>query len=122
MDTLEQRCEALEDRESEPASLVRELTDAVRILELQMKHTPPVIHFGDHGEELEYDVAEIAYQLFGKRVNASMVRILGIYSMCHAHNDHDNPFLFIPGVMRIRGFFGSTVPRSKCTRTICKDG
>jgi hypothetical protein len=70
---LELRCEALEDREIESADIVRELTDTVRIMQLKMKHTPPEIHFGEPGEEWEYDVAEIAFQLFGKRMNAHMV-------------------------------------------------
>ena len=70
---LELRCESFEERETTSCGLVRELTETVNILQLKMKHTPPAIHFGEPSEEWEYDVAEIAYQLFSKRMNASMV-------------------------------------------------
>jgi hypothetical protein len=73
---VELRCEALEDREIESAGMVRELTDAVRTLQLKMKHSPPEVHFGEPAEEWDYDVAAIAFQLFGKRMNASMVQPL----------------------------------------------
>jgi hypothetical protein len=39
-----------------------------------MKHSPPEVHFGEPAEEWDYDVAAIAFQLFGKRMNASMVQ------------------------------------------------
>ena len=80
-----------------------------------MKQTPPVIHFGDHGEEWEYDVAEIAYQLFGKRMNASMVRILGIfYSRCHAHNFLDHPLVTPAGTAQYPWVLCSTRRDNRC--------
>ena len=72
-DFLELRCEAFEDREIESADIIRELADTVRILQLKMNQSPPIIHFGEPNEEWEYDVAEIAFQLFSKRMNASVV-------------------------------------------------
>ena len=72
-DFLELRCEAFEDREATSCGLVRDLTETVRVLQLKMKDPPPFTHFGDSGDEWDYDVAEIAFQLFGKRFNCAMV-------------------------------------------------
>ena len=70
---LEEKCDGLEDREAELSQLVRELTSTVEMMKAKFVNPPPLIHFGEPGEEWEYDVAEIAYQLFSKRFNASMV-------------------------------------------------
>ncbi len=57
---LEEKCDGLEDREAELSELVRELTSTVEMIKAKFVNPPPLIHFGEPGEEWEYDVAEIA--------------------------------------------------------------
>ncbi len=74
VDYLEAKCDALQDREVDLSELIRKLTAEIVVMKAtKFANPPPHIHFGEPGEEWEYDVAEIAYQLFSKRFNASMV-------------------------------------------------